>query len=591
MADSSLPAWVYKRDGRLVPFDADRISQALFAAGETLGQCDPFLARELTDGILHFLAQDHAGEIPTTSQIAELVATIARELGQAALAQAFITGSQKGLKLADAGIASSDARPEGPRPQQRVTFSFSPTDEPAAVRDACLREYALHAVYGRDLVAAHRDGLLTLTGLETPGELAGCVFDPAGRGAVSTARPDSPSGRSGVLVQALLQARNQAGSFLAIDGPEHSLSPFASARDLAKNSGELLAGLEATGLVVIINLNSTRPSWAEEQADGPLFAEARRSPAAHLDEYRAVLLEQLLRPTWAGRVRFDWHLAEHDFADAGGQPRLGRLARAALESASLNFVFDRPDRPVSLAEGVDRKSAGVLLAVGIHLSRLLQMPGVNNSRESFLQKAASLVRMAVSAGVQKRNYLRRHDRGREHLAREFLLDRARLVVVPVGLDGAVHALAGEGIASGRAGLETAEEILASLLANLRQAGRDANLDVCLDGVCGAHVQSFGGFCLPGASGQPESVPSRSNVSGVTAWDSAIAPEEQIRAAGHLHARTGSGTAAILFPAQAAPSAEDIVDLLSFAWKRTQASRLHLVRLPARQENLDWRSER
>ena len=41
------PAWVQKRDGRLEPFDADKISRALFAASESLGRPDAFLAREL----------------------------------------------------------------------------------------------------------------------------------------------------------------------------------------------------------------------------------------------------------------------------------------------------------------------------------------------------------------------------------------------------------------------------------------------------------------------------------------------------------------------------------------------------------------
>ena len=36
---SSPPAWVRKRDGRLVPFEADRLSRALFAAGDTAAFC------------------------------------------------------------------------------------------------------------------------------------------------------------------------------------------------------------------------------------------------------------------------------------------------------------------------------------------------------------------------------------------------------------------------------------------------------------------------------------------------------------------------------------------------------------------------
>src|SRR5437588_9408967 len=83
------PSWVRKRDGSRVPFDADKISQALFAATETLGQPNAFLARELTDGVLHFLAVEKDDDTLTTAQIAEIVAKTVRELGQPALAAAF----------------------------------------------------------------------------------------------------------------------------------------------------------------------------------------------------------------------------------------------------------------------------------------------------------------------------------------------------------------------------------------------------------------------------------------------------------------------------------------------------------------------
>src|SRR5713101_3041300 len=82
-------AWVHKRDGRLVPFEADKISRALFAASESAGRPDAFLARELTDSILHFLAVEITDVVPSTAQIAECVTKVVRELGQPALARAY----------------------------------------------------------------------------------------------------------------------------------------------------------------------------------------------------------------------------------------------------------------------------------------------------------------------------------------------------------------------------------------------------------------------------------------------------------------------------------------------------------------------
>src|ERR1700730_18276750 len=86
---SGLPALVTKRDGRIVPFEADNISQSLYAVTEDLGQPSAFLARELTDGVLHFLAAEVEADQTSTSQIAELIAKVVRELGHPALAQRY----------------------------------------------------------------------------------------------------------------------------------------------------------------------------------------------------------------------------------------------------------------------------------------------------------------------------------------------------------------------------------------------------------------------------------------------------------------------------------------------------------------------
>src|SRR5258708_6477109 len=161
------PAWVHKRDGRLAPFEADKISRALFAASEALGRPDAFLARELTDGVVHFLAEDSAGGTPTTNQIAETVFKVVRELGQPALAEAFAEhGRRRPRKLAPPA-AAPEAEAETPeRPvRPEVVLSFAAETAAEEVVRECVRTYALQSVFARDLVAAHHDGLLTLTGL------------------------------------------------------------------------------------------------------------------------------------------------------------------------------------------------------------------------------------------------------------------------------------------------------------------------------------------------------------------------------------------------------------------------------------------
>src|SRR5438309_4229100 len=107
---ASPPAWIYKRDGRLVPFEPDKISRALFAVTESLGKPDAFLARELADGVIHFLAADGDEAIPTTAHLAELVVKVVRELGRPPLAAAFAQRKkQKTAPPAPAALGVRDA--------------------------------------------------------------------------------------------------------------------------------------------------------------------------------------------------------------------------------------------------------------------------------------------------------------------------------------------------------------------------------------------------------------------------------------------------------------------------------------------------
>src|SRR5262252_3450311 len=87
--EPAAPTWVRKRNGRTVPFEADRISRALFAAGESCGQPDAFLARELADAVVHFLGDEADEKVPTTTQVREAVVKVLRGFRQHDLVEAF----------------------------------------------------------------------------------------------------------------------------------------------------------------------------------------------------------------------------------------------------------------------------------------------------------------------------------------------------------------------------------------------------------------------------------------------------------------------------------------------------------------------
>ncbi|HVS35179.1 MAG TPA: ATP cone domain-containing protein [Gemmataceae bacterium] len=547
------PAWVQKRGGRLEPFDADKISRALFAASESLGRPDAFLARELTDGVVHFLTQETDDGAPTTMQIGELVVKVVRELGQPAVAAAF---AENGLKRErdERTPDAAGARQEGDRlAAKEIVYRFSagaPLDDVLA---ACLRSYSLQTVFARDLVSAHNDGLLTLTGLEAPGELAACV--------VGQSEPDG-------VAAAVERARRLIGDLVVFDGPEYL--PFLHGpegdRLAAGFVRELAVALRLARRDAVVNLNcAAPPPWAGEMAEGPLFSGRPSAAARHqLTRIADGLLAEMMRlEAEAGRIQIDWHLCEADFRP-GAADRLAAAAQLALSGRPIGFVFDRPRRPVRLAAGVNRLHPAALLTIGLNLPRLAEQPGVGGDAERFLKKLGSLARLALSAAVQKRYYLRRQltGPGAADVTSGFLLDRARLVVAPNGLDAAVRRFTGIPLFAGGAALDLGKRVLQTLCDVLKHDGGRTRLAACLDGP--EDFRFVEALTVLQAAGRKP-------------LDDASATQK-LRVAGTLHAVAEGGTEAFQLPQAVPASAQAAVQFLRLAWKQGDVGRIRLFRM-------------
>jgi hypothetical protein len=511
---SGLPLQVTKRDGRVVPFEADKISQALYAATEDLRRPSAFLARELTDGVLHFLKAELGPEQPTTGQIAELIVKVVRELGHPALAQAYAERQSRDRHEAGA---------KGPREKAERcagTVRFTATDAPGAVVRRCLEAYSLQAVFARDLAAAHQEGLMSLTGLEHPEELARNVQEPS-------------AGAGDWLALVNVPART-----LIFDSPEHALTE-ETARPWLRGLAEFC---EATGRQAILNLHvDNPPAWAAGSAHGPLFGlPASSAGADRALAVSAILLDEHDAIGAAKSVRVDWHLGEIDFRPERTH-QLDGVVRQAGKRRGLGFALDRARRPVALGQGADRRHGAVLLDVRLNLPHFLNMAGVGGEVRVFLEKLPSLARMAVRAGVQKRNFLRRQGGSRPGLVQGFLLERAWLTVVPAGLDDVVHALSGQGMVRSKLSLDLGRQIITILHDTLQVEGLAANLEVALDDA---------------GERSPEPADGTNGT--------------RLQAAAVVHGITGFGTA-VCDPSVADDG--EFSRLLAFAWRRTDVVRV------------------
>ncbi|MFC1672050.1 ATP cone domain-containing protein [Planctomycetota bacterium] len=82
-------AEVRKRDGRVVPFDKDRIGEAIFRAASSAGNEDRHMANELAEVVTLFVIKTYGGETPGIDKIQDAVEKVLTETGHVNTADAF----------------------------------------------------------------------------------------------------------------------------------------------------------------------------------------------------------------------------------------------------------------------------------------------------------------------------------------------------------------------------------------------------------------------------------------------------------------------------------------------------------------------
>ena len=100
MSVQKTPEYIKKRDGRIVRFNADKITDAIFKAVVAVGGKDRGTAESLTESIVDILDIIYKGErIPTVENVQDLVEKILIERGHARVAKAYILYREQHRKL------------------------------------------------------------------------------------------------------------------------------------------------------------------------------------------------------------------------------------------------------------------------------------------------------------------------------------------------------------------------------------------------------------------------------------------------------------------------------------------------------------
>jgi len=156
--------FVKKRDGSLVPFNGQRIEDAIFAAAKAVGGTDRKLAKELAEKVVHRLKMHFGTKPPSVEDIQDAVEKELIESGHAKTAKAYILYRQKRAELRDSSaffekirkIVDDYVLATDWRVAENSNASYSLSGLQAHISGAVIAEYALKSVYPEEIANAHR---------------------------------------------------------------------------------------------------------------------------------------------------------------------------------------------------------------------------------------------------------------------------------------------------------------------------------------------------------------------------------------------------------------------------------------------------
>jgi len=104
---------VEKRDGRVVPFDQEKITEAIFKAARSVGGEDREMAAELASIVELFLERNYEDQAPTIENIQDMVEKVLVETGHAKTAKAYILYRERRAQIRQSTLVRKQVRNEG----------------------------------------------------------------------------------------------------------------------------------------------------------------------------------------------------------------------------------------------------------------------------------------------------------------------------------------------------------------------------------------------------------------------------------------------------------------------------------------------
>jgi len=161
---------IRKRDGRIVDFDQEKITEAIWKAAQAVGGRDKSLAKRLSNQVVQLLIERFAGRIPGVEDIQDIVEKVLIEDGHARTAKAYILYRKqreslrkiKSTFLEVERIVSDYLNQVDWRVRENSNIGYSISGLLMHVAGSVLSQYTLDRIYPMEISDAHRNGDLHL---------------------------------------------------------------------------------------------------------------------------------------------------------------------------------------------------------------------------------------------------------------------------------------------------------------------------------------------------------------------------------------------------------------------------------------------
>lgn len=155
-----------KRDGRIVDFDKEKITKAIWAAAQAVGGRDGKLAERLSNRVLSLLEEKFPEETPSVEDVQDLVEKVLIEEGHARTAKAYILyrKQHESLRRIKTTFVEVEKIVSGYlsqidwRVRENSNIGYSMSGLMLHVAGSVITDYTLDKIYSMEIADAHRNG-------------------------------------------------------------------------------------------------------------------------------------------------------------------------------------------------------------------------------------------------------------------------------------------------------------------------------------------------------------------------------------------------------------------------------------------------